>query len=476
MKYYYIQRYVALIVIIATLSSCKGLFDDMLDVEPTASQYSKNDVFSTEPTATAAITGIYGNMYSSNETFAGGGAGCVAVLTAMSGADVDYYADVFDHMAFAQYNLLPENNYVTLLWKSLYKTIYAANSALAGLQESASLSKQAKERLTGEAHFVRAFTYFYLVNLFGDVPLVTGLDYKENAVTPRAKIESVYTQIINDLTQAITLLPDNYASPGRVRPNQSAATALLARVHLYRSEWVAAEQRATAVLNNPRYSLPTLETVFLNTSQEAIWQIMPLGWYENTREANIFILRYPPIYYPQSFALTQSLRDEFEQGDLRYTNWINSYTEDNITYYYAFKYKIREGGTNTTPAIPLSEYSMVLRLAEQYLIRAEARAQQGNLDGAIEDINAIRERADIPLLDPDDPAMTKDHVLDIILQERRKELFTEWGHRWLDLKRTGKATQELGSRPNWKDHAVLYPIPKVEMDKNPAIQRQNDGY
>ena len=119
---------------------------------------------------------------------------------------------------------------------------------------------------------------------------------------------------------------------------------------------------------------------------------------------------------------------------------------------------------------------MVLRLAEQYLIRAESKAHQGDLAGAIEDIDAIRNRANQTLISETNPGITQEELLNIILEERKKELFSEWGHRWFDLKRTGRSTEILGvNNSQWQETDLLFPIPDDERLENPNLG-QNPGY
>jgi hypothetical protein len=136
------------------------------------------------------------------------------------------------------------------------------------------------------------------------------------------------------------------------------------------------------------------------------------------------------------------------------------------TYYIPYKYKqdIVVSGSG--------EYDMVLRLAEQYLIRAEARARQDKISGAISDLNAIRNRAGLT----NTPAIDKESLLLDIEHERQTELFVEWGHRWLDLKRTGRIDEILGlEKTGWKSSAALFPIPQIELSKNSKL-KQNVGY
>ena len=119
------------------------------------------------------------------------------------------------------------------------------------------------------------------------------------------------------------------------------------------------------------------------------------------------------------------------------------------------------------------EYSIILRLGEMYLIRAEARAHTGDLIGAKEDLNTIRHTAGLE----DTSAVTQDEILNAVLQERRLELFTEFGHRFFDLKRFNKIQPVLSAvKPGWDIHDDLFPIPEAELNLNPNLKPQNPGY
>jgi hypothetical protein len=170
--------------------------------------------------------------------------------------------------------------------------------------------------------------------------------------------------------------------------------------------------------------------------------------------------------------LSSSLLGSFEQGDKRFTSWVDSTNYSGIVYYSPYKYKI--GSAQASPGGDYLEYYMVLRLAEQFLIRSEARVNLNNLTEAISDLNKIRQRAGLNLL-PN--TLAKQEVLDAIEKERRIELFAEWGHRWLDLKRWGKADAVLGpvKGSNWQITDKLYPIPQSELIVNPNLM-QNPGY
>lgn len=464
-------RLVSVLLFSVGLASCKKF----IQLEPQDSQLVKAIVFESDKTATAAITGIYSSMIN-NGTFASGGIQSVTALGALSADELFYNpTSSVDMISFNKNEILPSSSAVSIIWKSIYFSIYGANAALEGLENSTAVSSPVKAQLKGEAKFVRALCYFYLVNLFGEVPLVTTIDYEKNALLPKSTVDEVYTFVTNDLLEAQSLLSNSYVATGRVRPNKGAATALLARVYLYKKEWAKAAENATAVIDNGTYILhsnASINTVFKSDSKEAIWQLQPIGTSRNTNEGSLFILTAAPSA-SKPFSLTTELLNAFEAGDDRRVKWVGSIVSGAKTYHFPHKYKIVTGGSNSNPAVPLTEYSMVLRLAEQYLVRAEARAHLNDISGAQSDINAIRNRALLPNTTASDQAT----LLAAIAQERRAEFFAEWGHRWLDLKRTDQADAVLAAlkSPFWQTTDVLYPIPQTEVDLNPNIG-QNLGY
>jgi hypothetical protein len=349
------------------------------------------------------------------------------------------------------------------LWKAPYSYIYQCNICIEGLQKSTGVSAGVKNRLTGEVQFVRALCYFYLVNLYGDVPLVLSSNAEVNAVLSRSSISDVYVQIVADLQAAGSLLSNDGAN---TTPSSFAAKALLARVYLYKHDWSLAETTAAAVIASSKYSLQSdLNNVFKSNSTETIFQWAPVVAAINAPEGNIFIPSSAAVR--PTYKMCTVLLDAFEPNDLRKTAWLKSVTLGGQTFYYPYKYKVY---TSSRP----TEYNIVLRLAEQYLIRAEARAQQSNIPGAVADINVIRTRAGLPAVSS---AIGKDESLAAIEQERRIELFTEWGHRWFDLKRTNRADAVLSvvKGTNWQATDYLYPIPQSELQTDANLV-QNPGY
>lgn len=433
--------------------------DDFVKIDPPRTDLIKSTVFDSDATANAAMTNIYYEMRSNG--FASGSTSSISFwATYSSDEQINYTISSFQQ--FNDNELIPDNSFILALWSQMYKTIYNANAVIEGIAESQNVSAPLKMQLEGEAKFIRAFCHFYLVNLFGDVPVVTTTDYRANSDTPRTPIHQVYQLIISDLQDAQGLLPEDYgfANNERVRVNKFAATALLSRTYLYTEKWTNAETEATAVISNAGlYSLKSnLSDIFLTNSTEAILQ-----WWSNFRpndRGTFRVLIDPPFYG----ALRSEFATSFEVGDLRNTTWVSL----TAGHYNARKYTAIQDN-------PPLEYSTVLRLAEQYLIRAEARAQQDNISDAQMDVNVIRNRAGLS----DTPANDKASLLLAIEQERKSELFTEWGHRWFDLKRTNRADAILApiKGSNWDATDVLYPIPEAQLLNDPAMNNaQNPGY
>ena len=463
-KYFITTRIIiaaVLFTFLFLLPSC----EDFVDIDTPITEIVREDVFDNDAIATAAISGIYSEMFRNQAI--------THTLTVNNGRASDEFENFSADISFQSFfdnSLTPMTADVERYWNELYSYIHSTNAIIEGLANSTGVTIETKEQLEGEAKFIRAFCNFYLVNLWGDVPLITTTDFQTNAKVSRIPNEEVYAQIIHDLIEAQDLLAEDYSFSGgeRGRPNKSAASSLLARVYLYVGDWVNAEAQASAVIINTIYSLTTdLNEVFLVNSQESIWQLRSVfdGGGINTFDGELLIFSAAPT----NVALSDDLLNAFETGDERSNNWVGSFTDGADTWYYPFKYKIQDGNQG----VPITEALSMLRLAEQFLIRAEARAQQNNVVGSQEDLNMIRNRAGLTNTTANDQLS----LLNAIEQERRVELFTESSHRWLDLKRTGRADVVLGTiKPNWQQTDVLYPIPRSDFDKNANLRPQNPGY
>lgn len=437
--------------------------DSFLDVELPKSQLTSSTVFQDYATADAAMADVYSKIRDTGLL-----SGTLTGLTVQLGNYADeltFYGSPTDAtLSFYTNAVLPSNSTVTQFWNNSYNQIYAVNAILEGVS-TATFSTQEKAQLKGEALFVRGLLHFYLLQLFGEIPYVQTTNYNANSAVSKIPSDQIYAHVKADLKAAELLLSPSYLTTDKIRPNSFVAKALLARVYLYKGEWNNADKMATEVIeNNTLYGFENnLDKVFLKNSTEAIWQFMPALSGQNTDEATVFIFTSGP---PPLVALSESLINSFDENDLRKSHWIASVSDENETWYYAYKYK-ESISANTS-----KEYSIVLRLTEQYLIRAEARIQEENHIGAKEDLNRIRNRAGLSNISTG----SKEEILSAIMEERRKEFFTEYGHRFFDLKRMGKLDTALSTKTGWNTTDGLLPLPESELITNPNLNPQNPGY
>jgi hypothetical protein len=492
-----IKRLTGLILTVSffiILSGCKKL----LEAEPPADFVSGENVYTTNAAATAVLNGIYLDMNEYyNSVFQGNNG--ISLFTGLDGDELTLYNGAFNYVYIGHYkNALSQTTTSQKVgaeqWRGLYNFTFRCNAIIEGLNKTEALTPVVKYQLLGEAKFLRAFMYFHLVNLFGDVPLPVTTDPDIMMSLRRSPKEAVYNLIESDLKEAEILLSENFLdgtlmanTNERVRPSKWAAKALLARVYLYNGKWSNAEEMADAIINNATFFGPisstALNSVFFKNSREAIWQLQPTVVGFNTAEAQIFVLSAPtngPNTSTNPVFLSNTLLAAFESNDLRAKpkNWIDTITVSGIKYFFPYKYKVNVSSSVTTTS-GMTEYFMMLRLGEQYLIRAEARAKQGKVSGAQSDLNAIRNRAGLPNTTANDEST----LLTAILKERRAELFCELGHRWFDLKRTGKidevmnieTPQKSAGTVIWENYRALYPIPLEDLQRSQYFI-QNPGY
>lgn len=446
-------------MILMPLSGC----ENFVDVNLPASQLTGSKVFDDPTTTNAAITDIYSKLRDTG-ILSGMSTGA-SVNLGMYADELTYYGSSVESGLPFENNIMPTSSVTSNFWNQSYHQIYCSNAIIEGVKKSSLLKSSDKNRFTGEALFIRALVHFYLLNIYGDIPYVTATDYQQNKLTERTALNVAYLNIITDLNDAVKLLPEEYLTSERVRPNKSVANALLARVYLYHGDWTEASNTASAVLNNPVYKWENnLDKIFLKESTSTIWQLMPKLSGNNTHEGVSFIF----ISGSSSFvALTPELINSFEIGDKRKSQWIRAVTNATGTLYHPFKYK---QNSNTSSSV---EYSIVFRIAEQYLIRAEARARQGDLIGAKEDLNKVRNTAGLTNTN----AVTANEIITAVNNERRFEFFTEYGHRFFDLKRISQLDAILAPvKSGWETTDQLWPIPESELIANPMLGSQNPGY
>lgn len=450
------------LVILGFFTACT----DFVEVDLPKHQLSTETVLNDPSTVEAALKSIYGKMRESKIN-----------------RQMGLYTDELEEgpgnsglpSPYQNHTLLANDSKVKSIWGSAYNQIYTANLIIEGLENSESLTLDDNNQFIGESLFIRAYLHLLLVELFGDVPYITTTDYIVNTTVSRMPRVLVYEHIIADLVLAQSLLPDTDFSGDHTRPYATVAEAVLARAYLYNEQWALAEAAANNVIAEFGTLLPDLSKVFQKGATSTIWQFKPDAEGENADGDQFIIIGSPVIVLSDLLYFAFESGTIFSSGDRRQlgeTAWIKEVSTSLGTFRHAYKYKER-GLTFLPNGTPSSkEYPIQLRLAEQYLIRAEARAYLGDIPGAQADINAIRNRAGLG----NTTASTIEALLEAILQERRVELFTENGHRWFDLKRMGKAQEVLEPiKPGWRDTDILLPIPESEILLNPNLT-QNDGY
>lgn len=450
------MRVLWLMIIIVLANACK----DVTELPVPTGINSTDEVFSSDQKATGVLTGIYLSMNAGGIIVGKESMSVTGILLAdeseLLSAD-EYYQDAYHNELSSGY--MPA-------WGELYRYIFSANGALEGLKNAAKITPAIRRQLLGEAFFMRAFCYFYLVNMFGDVPLVLTTDAQKSKSESRTISTIVYGQILSDLDSARQLLwaeyPDGATTQTtieRVRPVRFAAIALQARVYLYLHQFRKAIESADTVIGHRElYELTSLKDVFLKNSREAIWQLQPVN--VNYSLDGYTFMKDKPVY------ISQYLLENLDARDKRRTSWL---LKDGSVYY-PCKYRYNNPGKDTL------EYQMMFRLGELYLIRAEASLEMGDLTNAVAYLNVIRTRAGLP----DIKDISVSALMDSIQVERQRELFSEWGHRWFDLIRTGtindvmdQVTAEKGGY--WKPWKALFPLPEYDLNTDKNLT-QNPGY
>ena len=451
---------------VGALGACENFLEVERPIDKQVSEY----VFSSDETAEAAGLGMYGSVVKYGQ---GAFTGLFTVYLGIVADELYATGGYESALQLRENRLLPEHSGASSIWLTSYETIYHVNLFLEKINRSEQVSAGLRARLAGEARFLRALFYFYLVNTYGNIPLIDSPDYHKNGSLTQSGPEVVYPFILADLEAAYDVLTPDYLLSEPVRANKWAAAALLARVHLFLENWSDAEKFAREVVQKGSYALVPVDEVRLNSNAEAILQFAQSeSGLNGNYEASMLLYQSSTSNRPD-YAVEEGLLKAFSPEDAR-QNWLwEQVTTDSVTYYLAHKYKIRWLDRN----VPRTELLTVLRLGEQHLILAEALAQQGELDAAVEQLDILRTRAGITLLDDMDTPKTKENVLDLVMDERQRELCFELGHRWFDLNRTGRADAYFSSLPykDWQPTDRYFPIPQSEILLNPFL-KQNPGY
>lgn len=442
------KNYIILILMALGLSSCSRI----LDTEPQTT-ISDEAVIVDQKSAQAALIGVYDGLqgYATN-----------IVSLDLAGDNV--------------VNFNAQNNVVANKtaagsgggFSGIYSVINRANFVLNKVPSlsDASVSPANKNQILGEAYFLRGLAYFDLVKIYGGVQIVlepaTTADAHKGV--KRSSKEQTYAQALADLNKAEELLP---ATINRNRANKYTVFALKARLYLYTEKWDLAEEFATKSIDNTSFKLVKPYALFFTgkNTEESIFEIAfstsdPSSFYTNWNSPGRGGRHdYIPERAFAGLLLNPNLGGS--RKSLLFQTPAGVYDLDQYS---------KQNGTSSI---------FLLRIAEQYLIRAEARAKKAapDLAGAASDLNQIKGRADVPLFNYT-PATTKEELLLAIENERRFELGFE-GHRFLDIVRTGRAAAVFGAinKELLKSDFWIFPIPQSDILRDPDLtDAQNPGY
>lgn len=466
-----------------------GCSDDFLEVD------SREDIEAEDRdenfTPEDFVTGVYGMFTEWPYAFSYLGITEIISDNANKGSsptDTGADKDVLDDLTFTSTAAS-----VQAMWEHWYKTIGRANYAIAYAEEEGG---ENSERLIAEAKFLRAYTYFFLVRGWGDVPIQGEISFEggnpvidpESDLSVRNSATEVYDYIEQDLTEAMNNLPSKseYASRDLGRVTSGAARALLAKVHLYREDWQEALQHADAVINSGQYGLEeNYEDIWREYSENGIESIFEI----QARGEDI-------AHGVQQYSETQGARGTSGWGwgfNTPSEDLLNAFNEEgdeirrDATIIFAGEtlWDGREVSASVeNPMYNEKAYSSanagagdgdknirVLRLAEMYLIKAEAAAQLGDLETAMDALNVVRERVDLEPIS----GLGQQELLERIWNERRLELAFEHD-RWFDIIRTGQAPEAMATHgKDFNDRLWLFPIPENQLIQTPTME-QNPGW
>lgn len=437
--------------IVIAAASCKKTF---LDVS-SAQNIPDNAAIVDSASALTATLGVYDALQSSNY-YGGDGFAAAAFLSSGDGlwvGTLNYYNDFTSHVYRS------DNTLIYKIWSQILLTVNRANHVIAKVPalDSKLISDAKKNQYTGEAYVIRALAFFDLGRTWGNVPLVLTptTDPANVKGIKQSNQQEVFAQVEKDLLAAEPLLP---ATINRNRITKNTVYAFLARLYLYTKQYEQAETYATKIISNSNYSLIDW-TTFINNkaTNESIFELQ-----FTTADPSAHYGSWSSVNYRNQFCPNKGLYDLVQDpavgGDRKAL--IKDISTASITNYFTQQLYWRTNGDNPT---------YVFRLAEQYLIRAEARLKKAtpDADGALLDLNAVRLRSHVTALD----LKTNAELQGDILSERRVEFALE-PQRWFDLVRTKTAATAISLTDTTK---YIFPIPYNDLAADPDL-KQNPNY
>tara|TARA_B110000503_G_scaffold19285_2_gene28664 strand:+ start:2672 stop:4072 length:1401 start_codon:yes stop_codon:yes gene_type:complete len=465
------QKYNKIIILfmIGFISSCSESFLELIPQQ----SVSDTEALTNLEDLNSSITGVYdeisGSYYYGRYLF---------MIPDVMADDVKQNSQANRIVLYAEHIVDESDSDAASLWTGMYRAINAANNIINSDIEVGTNVEDEKNHIIGEAYALRAQVYFDMVRMFAQhytftadaghlgVPLILSFDAANKP--ERSTVKQVYDQIITDMTMAISLMKSDSRSGNSNTLSSTSVKALLSRVYLYKKDWPNAEAMATEVIGSGYSLVPNANYLNLwntDNSSESIFEI------SMTEADNVGGNGIAGLYLPQVFGdylPSNDLVSLYDADDAR----LNVFIEDSFLSGEFAPFRM-----NKYPSFNGFDNVKVMRLAEIYLIRAEARAEIGtNISGAQDDLDMVRQRA---LPSATDTSVTDQALKDAIFLERRLELCFEGQRLWdlmrnkLDVVRT-QCTASICLIPYASDTVIL-PIPQVETDVNSNIT-PNPGY
>jgi hypothetical protein len=491
------KKYLFAGILAALLSGC----DNLLDKDPLAT-LSVASGYRTPEDAMKALSAAYNPLYN-YPGYDGYSIYDVASDNALKGGEGPSDGVYFNELA--NFTIPTTNTIAIQVWRNSYLGIFRTHLVLENVP-GIEMNEADKARILGEARFLRAYYYFILVTLFGDVPLIETSMVKAAEVARNPKTE-VYQLIESDLNVAINVLPSRSNLPvsenGRI--TKGAAQAYLGKVFLYKGDFVNAEKWFKTVIDSGEYRLvddfSSLFTIAGEFGPENIFEINHMHSAQYMVARNLGAIRQGSAgMYGYGFANpTQDLVDAFEPGDPRL--WQTVYKQGDVMpdgkiadvgnsetgYMNKKAYLLASDFPPTGDPIHSGKNEIKLRYGMLLLWYAEAANENGNAAAAQGSLNEVRRRARQGKEDvlPDVTTTSTEELREAIYHEQRVEYAME-NHRFFDLVRQGRAGNVLRAYAekyntvkgkNFRDgiNEVL-PIPQSEIDDSQGRLKQNDGY
>ncbi|AJH14484.1 hypothetical protein MPR_1302 [Myroides profundi] len=431
----------------------------MVEIDLPTDQLNTDNVFIDKRSALSALSNLFINLRESS-IYSGNPQGLGTLLSLYTDDLQDLSnSPISDNFLLYNNILDPTRSILANTWSNSYAHIYAINAFIQGVELSSGITNEDKDVLINEAYILRALYYQNLTLLFGDIPYTTTTDYNANTFIKKTSYTDVLKKIEEDLLKVTETISDNYRSNDKYYPNKAVVEILLAKNYLLQKKYTLAETLSRKILSNAQYSLESdLNKVFKKNAKSTLWQLSNSSPTASTYEAR----NYTILINSWPYRLHPNLLEAFSDDDLRKKNWIKSFLATGDLF--AYKYK-------NIPPTNTDECSVLFRLEEAYFILIESLIYQNNETEAIVYLNIIRQRAGLPALNN---TLSKQQVLTAMLEESRKEFFTEHGRRFFDLKRNNMLSILKTIKPNWQDKHALLPYPEKELLINPNLNPQNE--